>query len=704
MNVSTGGTGPGSVTVAGGTLGGNGTIAGNITVNSGGHTFPGGSSVLTGNGTLTYNSGGEADFTLGTTYNGANDQIVLNGASTLLSGGGAVVGIKASSAPLDTTADYVLINNQTGTNTPGVFSSAPVWIGGSTPANAGNFSVLSTASQVVLHYSPVAITAVVSPNPASHNTNVTITVTATSSAGTIQSVIANVSAVTNGVSPLSLISSNSTAFYTNTFLVAPFAAAGNVTIYVTAIDSASPHNTNTIPVSLFITSGAGAVEVWNGASSTNTWASGTNWVGGASPAGGATVTFAGTTNTTANMESSYTISSLTFSNNAASFNITNAANTLTLTGSVTNNSANAQNVSVPVVLSSGGVDTFNAASGNLAFNQAVSGGDGVTAIGSGTTIFAGNNSYTGPTTVSGNLQLANTNAISSSANVTLNAGSKLLLRSDASGSFTPPSLNFQNTGGTWNFDLNTNLANVVTPTTLSLTNTIGFRAAADWTINVTGNSNYTLALGNITNNQAATSHNPYINNNVVTSPTGPAVQIASLLAGIWGNYFNARGGGRITITGNITSVGGSAGGFSVFVKDNTTLTLQGQSSISGDSFRYGVESGTLVLDNNSALVNRTTGTGQLQGYFILGAATNVYYGTQPIQSVGRASFAGQQQFQCGGLSGRLCQCDAADCRLTRRSQTMYRMAMLDLPTAACSPSAARIRVALMPITTRSSSA
>ena len=661
LNVSSGGAGSGPVTVAGGTLGGSGTIVGNITVNSSGHTFPGNASVLTGNGTLTYNSGSEADFTLSTTYNGANDQIVLNGTGTLLSGGGAVVGIQASSAPLATAQDYVLINNLTGTNTPGIFSATPVWIGGSTPANAANFSVLTKATQVVLHYSPVSISAVVSPNPAAHNSTVTITVTATSTAGSIQSVTADVSALTNGVSPLSLISSNATTTYTNTFTVANFAAAGNDTIYITATDNAGSPNSVTIPVSLAVTPGAGAIEVWNGASSTNTWANGTNWASGVAPANGATVTFAGTVNTTANMESSYSVSSLTFSNNAASFNITNAANTLTLTGSVTNNSANAQTVNVPVLLSSGGVDTFNAASGNLAFSQAISGSDGVTTAGNGTNIFAGNNSYTGPTTVNGSLLLANFNAISSSANVTLNNNSRLLLRADTSGSFTPPLVTIQNTGGTWNFDLNTNLANVTTPTTLSLNDTLGFRAAADWTINVTGNTNYTLALGNITNNITAGNHNPYLNNNVVTSPTGPAVQISSLLAGYWGNYFNARGGGRITITGNITSVGASAGAYSVFVKDNTKLTLQGQSSISGDAFRYGVESGTLVLDNNSALVDRSTGTGQLQFYFILGAATNVYYGTQPFSplaglllqvnnSSNAAVYLGDANYATGGLS------------------------------------------------------
>ena len=138
------------------------------------------------------------------------------------------------------------------------------------------------------------------------------------------------------------------------------------------------------------------------------------------------------------MESSYSIASLTFSTNAASFNITNLLNTLTLTGSVTNNSTNVQTLSVPVNLA--GVETFNAASNNIVFSNTISGVGGVNVVGTKTNLFASANSYTGTTTVSGNLLLANANALGGSTNVIFNSGSKLLLRADTSTVFTMPPL------------------------------------------------------------------------------------------------------------------------------------------------------------------------------------------------------------------------------------------------------------------------
>ena len=185
-NTSGSATGTGTVTVNGGKLGGTGSIAGSVVVNTTGHTLPGGGMVTTIGGNLTYNTGGEADFILGTTYNGANDQIILNGASSVLSGSGVNVGIQLTDSVhtnLDTTGDYVLINNLTGNNIAGVFASAPVWLGGLVPTNAANFSVVTYNNSVVLHYSPIIISsAVATPNPTLHNQLETISVTATTTA------------------------------------------------------------------------------------------------------------------------------------------------------------------------------------------------------------------------------------------------------------------------------------------------------------------------------------------------------------------------------------------------------------------------------------------------------------------------------------------------------------------------------------------
>jgi fibronectin-binding autotransporter adhesin len=662
LTVLTGGAGTGPVTVNGGKLGGSGTILGNVVVNNTGHTLPGGGMTTTIGGNLTYNTGGEADFTLSNSHNGANDQIILNGASSILSGSGVNVGIQLTdlvSTNLDKTADYLLITNYTGNDITGVFAPAPVFLGGLTPTNAANFSVVTFGNYVVLHFSPIIFSsALATPNPAGHNQLVSITVTATTTApgAAITNITVNASAA-GGSPTLQLFPSGVANTYTNSVTVSPAIVPGNLTLTATALDNAG--DVNALPILLVVIP---LNEVWNGASPTNTWATGTNWVSGIAPLIGDLVTFAGTSNNTVNLESSYSISALTFSTNAASFNITNAANTLTLTGSVTNNSTNTQFLSVPVSLAA--VQTFNAVSNNLVFSNAISGAGGVTTAGNSTNVFISANSYTGRTTVGGNLLLASGGALGGSTNVTLNNGSKVLLRADASIMFTTGNVtNFaQNASDTLNFDLNTNLANV-TGRTLSLTNVLFFPNVSGQTINVRGNSTYALSLGEI--KMITSSHNPYFAMTVNTVTTGPQALIGAITTGDWGNYVNFAGGGNATVAGILSNT--SNGSVNLFVTGNSTLTLGPLAGLvkanTGDAYRCDVISGTLVLDNSSALnaLNFVSGTGIGQSLFILGPASSQFTISGTISpasgvlitannSSNAAVFLGDSNNLTGGLS------------------------------------------------------
>jgi autotransporter-associated beta strand protein len=224
---------------------------------------------------------------------------------------------------------------------------------------------------------------------------VTISVNAISGGGAnpISSVTVNAGVI--GGSPTLQLSSSGGNAYTNSVIVAPATVPASYELVFTAIDNVP--DTNNGSISLTINTSA---EVWNGsASPDNTWSNGANWLSTLPPGTGDPLTFAGVANTTPNMESSYSIGSLTFSNNASPFNITNdGTHTLTLTGGVTNNSAGVQSLSVPVALS--GVQTFNAALGSLVFSNPISGsGGGVIAAGT-TNIFAGTNTYTGTTAIS----------------------------------------------------------------------------------------------------------------------------------------------------------------------------------------------------------------------------------------------------------------------------------------------------------------
>jgi autotransporter-associated beta strand protein len=252
---------------------------------------------------------------------------------------------------------------------------------------------------------------------------------------------------------------------------------------------------------------------------------------------------------------------------------------------------------------------------------------GTVAANGGTLAFTGNNSGStaaGTVAPGATLQLANANAIKGA--LALNSGSTLQLRADSNTTFSPASITLDSAADTNNIDAGPLTS--ATGKTLALAGTLTFPASANSTINVTGNSAYTLALGNIIG--TTTGHNPYVELALNTLANGPSFTIGTFQSGNWSQWLNLQGGGRVTITGNITN--NSNGSSIVYVTGGTTAILQGSSALSptasatADGYKYCVANGTLVLDNGNALTNNFSGAACSLGssYFILGAATNAF--------------------------------------------------------------------------------
>ena len=647
---------------------GSGTNNGVVNTTSGSRIYAGTDGIY---GTNTFNNdlvlavGATANLDLGTNFSGTNDLIKVGGNLKL---NGNTMHLKAPSTlvGLDTNGDYVLFN-VAGTIS-GSFVSAPVW--DVQPTNSARFAIVTDAvnKKVLLHayqgtFTPPTGIGSATPSSIYGNQTVLLTVAATPGtngvvANTITSVVVDASAI-GGSSTLTLVLSNTVAgisYYTNSVTLPNFPSTiGSITLVATITDSFPSVGAASFVVNVQ------AGRFWvGGAAPDNTWVNGLNWLGGTAPiaANGESLTFGGVIQTTPNMEQSYNITNLNFDSTAGNFNLTNdptTLNALTINGNIANNSTNSQTINIPLVFN--GARTINAPSGNIIINSSIVDDSALGTLGAfiktgaGTlTLTSSNNTFSGGTTVSGGtlalpmpnsggtdtaqnhrmvissgatLLLADPNALAGKA---LNMGTaNLQLRSDSDnafvigGAFTETSAN-----SILGIDVNTNLTGA-TGHTLSLP-ALTFTSSSDQTVNITGNSTYTMGLGDLT--LTTGSHTPVFNLFLNASPTGPLVTISSVTCGNWDNSLDFNGGGKVTVTGNLIAT--SNGSIDLFVNNGTTATLHGISTGkngASDGKKNDVVNGTLVLDNDNALINDTVGTGLTQSLFVLGAATNIFSGT-----------------------------------------------------------------------------
>jgi hypothetical protein len=213
----------------------------------------------------------------------------------------------------------------------------------------------------------------------------------------------------------------------------------------------------------------------------------------------------------------------------------------------------------------------------------------------GTTIFSGTNSYTGATTLtSGTLRLVGAGALSTGSALSLATGTTLQLRADANTTFTPTGITAASSA-TLTFDVNDVTAGTQN-NTLTLGAPLVFSGQANTiaTINVTGGNGYTLALGAISG--VGNGQNFYLN------PTTANVTVASVTFTGNSASLDFTGTGNTTVTG--TLAGSATKAFRFVFGSTGVVTLDGAET-TASTFSANINSGTVVLNNSSAILSGT---------------------------------------------------------------------------------------------------
>jgi fibronectin-binding autotransporter adhesin len=169
---------------------------------------------------------------------------------------------------------------------------------------------------------------------------------------------------------------------------------------------------------------------WDGGGGNDLWSTAANWSGDVAPLVDDYLVFAGTTRLTPSND--YTadtrFGSITFNNTAGAFTL--SGNRITLGGSITNSDADAQTISLPIILSA--TRTIDAASGSIVLSGIISGTGGLTKAGANQLTLSGSsaNTYSGLTTVNaGRLHLNKSSGVNAIPGNLTNAGGQITFNS-----------------------------------------------------------------------------------------------------------------------------------------------------------------------------------------------------------------------------------------------------------------------------------
>ena len=391
-------------------LKGGGTINGLVTAKSGSIIYPGADPAV---GTLTLNSGlnmvlgSTAIFDLtgtGTGNAGINDQVIVNSSRSSLAFANNTIHIKAlSGVALDTTYAYVLFQNNSSA-LAGLPSVTPTFDVAPANLSNGHWLIQPQGNNIILMNSATAApTATASsvtaggtgvpPTNIVRNTSISISVTAP----TAVSVSMDLSSY--GGQQYSFTQSGS--IWTATGVVIPYGMPpGPMTLPILLYDGTLYGNV-ALAVNILTTA-----DVWSGADFVNSQVidDNANWqldvVNAHAAPGqvGDSLIFAGSAGLTPIFEQNYTLNGIGFASGAGQFILSSSFGTVSVTGGITNSSANVETVNMPITLT--GTSAFFSGVGNLVLAGGTTGsGQMNVAAGAGGVTMDGTVSYNGNTVI-----------------------------------------------------------------------------------------------------------------------------------------------------------------------------------------------------------------------------------------------------------------------------------------------------------------
>lgn len=164
-------------------------------------------------------------------------------------------------------------------------------------------------------------------------------------------------------------------------------------------------------------------QVWTGGGTDDNWTTADNWGGTALAPSGETAVFAGGVRLTPVMNGSYDVSGLLFNSTAQPFTLSASSGSLTLNGTLGNESEHLQTIDLPIILDAAQTVDIEAP---VTISGSISGAGALTKAGLGTLTLSGANTHSGPITVAaGTLTVSGGAAVDDAATVSLAAGGTL---------------------------------------------------------------------------------------------------------------------------------------------------------------------------------------------------------------------------------------------------------------------------------------